>query len=105
MYILEICRGLGGLYYELCVFIVYTDLYQTFGENINLTLLNHFLCYEFCNLTCVMLDLCVFIVHTDLYQMFGENINLTLLNLFYCFEFCDLTCVLLGLCVFIVYTD
>jgi len=47
MYILEICRGLGGLYYELCVFIVYTDLYQTFGENIDLTLLNHFIVLNF----------------------------------------------------------
>jgi len=30
----------------LGVFIVYTDLYQTFGENIDLTLLNHFLLFR-----------------------------------------------------------
>jgi len=71
----------------LCVFIVYTDLYQTFAEDIELTLLNHFLCYEFCNLTCLMLGLCVFIVYIDLYQTFGENINLTLLNHFIVLNF------------------
>ena len=69
--------------FGLCIFIVYTDLYQTFGENIDLALVNHFLCFEFCNLT-------------DLYQTFGENIDLALVNLFLCFEFYNLTCVMLS---------